>query len=152
MDFKVKNFTELTISELYAFLQLRAAVFVVEQDCPYQDVDGKDQKALHILGYEKDRLIAYTRVFEPGAYFENASIGRVVVKKDYRGSKNGKFLMEESIKAIQNHFNVEVIEISAQKYLLEFYKELDFESTGSEYLEDNIPHLRMIRNKKPLNF
>ena len=146
MEFEIKIFEELTKNQLYDLLQLRAEVFVVEQDCPYQDVDGKDAKALHILGYEERELIAYTRIFKPGDYFKNASIGRVVVKKSFRGSNYGKSLMNISIKAVNDHFKTDIIEISAQKYLLKFYNELSFKATGAEYLEDNIPHLRMIRN------
>lgn len=148
MYFHVKTFEALTTSELYDLLQLRAAVFVVEQECPYQDVDGKDSKALHVLGYKEKILAGYTRIFKPGDYFKNASIGRVVVEKRFRGSDNGKLLMEHSIKAVHDNFSTETIEISAQKYLRKFYNDLKFKSTGEEYLEDNIPHLRMIRSKK----
>ncbi len=100
MEFLIKSFDELTKKELYDLLRLRAEVFVVEQDCVYQDVDNKDQKAHHILGYDQKELVAYTRLFKPGSYFDKASIGRVVVKESHRGSKLGYELMEASIKAI----------------------------------------------------
>jgi len=86
MDFLIKSYSELTKEELYEMLRLRAEVFVVEQDCPYQDVDNKDQKAYHVLGYDQDHLVAYTRFFKAGDYFDKASIGRVVVKQSHRGS------------------------------------------------------------------
>ena len=82
MEFIVKTFSELTTEELYAILQLRSEVFVVEQDCVYQDIDSKDQKAIHVFSYKEDQLITYTRIFKPGDYFKNASIGRVVVKEN----------------------------------------------------------------------
>ena len=141
-----KSFNELTTQELYDLLQLRSEVFVVEQDCVYQDVDGKDQKALHILGYKEEKLVAYTRVFKPGDYFTEASIGRVVVKQQERQYKYGYDIMNASIKAIATHYKEKVIKISAQTYLKRFYNNLGFFEVGEEYLEDGIPHVGMIRN------
>jgi len=141
-----KSFNELTTQELYDLLQLRSEVFVVEQDCVYQDVDGKDQKALHILGYKEEKLVAYTRVFKPGDYFTEASIGRVVVKQQERQYKYGYDIMNASIKAIATHYKEKVIKISAQTYLKRFYNNLGFFEVGEEYLEDGIPHIGMIRN------
>ena len=143
---KIKTFSELTTQELYDVLQLRAEVFVVEQDCVYQDVDGKDQKAIHILGYINADLVAYTRIFKPGDYFNEASIGRVVVKESERQHKYGFTIMEASIKAIQDEFNETVIKISAQTYLNNFYNKLGFKTVGEEYLEDGIPHVAMIKH------
>lgn len=143
--FKVKNYQDLTRDELYELLQLRAEVFVVEQDCVYQDVDGKDHKALHVLGYKKEQLVAYTRLFPPGAYFEEASIGRVVVKETERDYKYGYDLMKRSIQAIEDEYEARAIKISAQTYLKKFYNNLDFIAVGEEYLEDGIPHIAMIR-------
>ena len=140
-----KTFNELTLQELYALLQLRAAVFVVEQDCVYQDVDGKDQKAIHILGYESDTLAAYTRIFKPGDYFEQASIGRVVVSSDHRRKDYGKEIMVASI-AFAKTKNYPSIKISAQCYLDKFYTDLGFEATGETYLEDGITHQAMLLN------
>ena len=145
MTFIIKSFKELTIDELYAILQLRSEVFVVEQDCVYQDVDFKDQKALHILGIKNDKIVAYTRIFKPGDYFENSSIGRVVVAESERKFGHGHHLMEASIKAIKDHFKVDTITISAQKYLTKFYESHQFKQVGEEYLEDGIPHIRMDR-------
>jgi ElaA protein len=146
LKIKTKTFNELTIHELYDLLQLRSEVFVVEQDCVYQDVDGKDQKALHILGYKDDKLVAYTRLFKPGLYFKEASIGRVVVAENERQFKYGYAIMEASIAAINNNYNETIIKISAQTYLKKFYNNLGFKSVGEEYLEDGIPHIAMVRN------
>lgn len=142
---KVKTFSDLTLQELYDVLQLRSEVFVVEQDCVYQDIDGKDQKALHVLGFKNDKLVAYTRIFKPGDYFKEASIGRVVVAKNERAFKYGYDIMNTSIKAVNDYFNVSLIKISAQCYLKQFYTNLGFKAIGEEYLEDDIPHIAMIR-------
>ena len=141
----VKTFNKLTTNELYDLLQLRSEVFVVEQDCVYQDIDRKDQKALHVLGLKNDKIVAYTRIFKPGDYFEQASIGRVVVKEKERHFKYGYDIMNASIDAIKTHFNQTTIKISAQTYLRKFYKNLGFKQIGEEYLEDGIPHLAMIK-------
>lgn len=150
MKIIIKSFKELTISELYQILQLRSEVFVVEQDCVYQDLDGKDQKSLHLFGINPeisgDKIIGYTRLFKAGDYFENASIGRVVIDKIARKFGYGHQLMQASIKGIETYFNETIIEISAQKYLQEFYENHGFVFTGNAYLEDGIPHIRMIKN------
>tara|TARA_Y100000815_G_scaffold272665_1_gene302053 strand:- start:1171 stop:1614 length:444 start_codon:yes stop_codon:yes gene_type:complete len=145
MTIEIKAFNELTLDSLYEVLQLRAEVFVVEQNCPYQDVDGKDQKAMHILGYHKEQLVAYTRVFKPGYYFDNASIGRVVVKENARQYGFGKDIMKASITFIEDTLDLSTIELSAQTYLKKFYNDLGFQEIGEGYLEDNIPHIRMIK-------
>ncbi|EPR71961.1 GCN5-related N-acetyltransferase [Winogradskyella psychrotolerans RS-3] len=141
-----KKFNELTTQELYNILQLRSEVFVVEQDCVYQDIDGKDQNALHILGYENDILVAYTRIFKPGYYFEESSIGRVVVQQKARKFKYGYAIMKASIEAIKTHYNETTIRISAQMYLKNFYNNLEFKEVGEGYLEDGIPHINMIKS------
>ena len=141
-----KTFNQLTKQELYNLLQLRSEVFVVEQNCVYQDIDGKDYKALHILGYKNNNLVAYTRIFKPKDYFKEASIGRVLVKKRKRKRKYGYAIMIASIKAIKKYYNEEVIRISAQTYLKPFYNNLNFKETGKEYLEDGILHINMIKD------
>jgi ElaA protein len=146
MKFIVKSFNEFTIDELYYILQLRSEVFVVEQDCVYQDLDGKDQKALHIYGFKNDKIVAYTRIFKPGDYFDNASIGRVVVQENERKFGIGHDVMKASIKAVKTHFKVDKITISAQVYLKKFYKSHGFQQVGEGYLEDGIPHIEMLRN------
>ena len=145
MTFIIKSFKELTTDELYAILQLRSEVFVVEQNCVYQDIDFKDQKALHVLGFKDYKIVAYTRIFKPGNYFENSSIGRVVVKENERKFGYGHDVMKASINAIKNYFKEEKITISAQKYLTKFYETHGFTQVGNEYLEDGIPHIRMDR-------
>lgn len=141
-----KTFNDLSTKELYELLQLRAEVFVVEQDCVYQDIDGKDQKAWHVLGFKNEKLVAYTRVFKPGDYFKEASIGRVVVSNNQRAHKYGYNIMEASITTIKENFNETTIKISAQCYLKRFYNNLGFIETGEEYLEDGIPHMAMIKS------
>jgi len=146
LTWKTMSFTDFTVKELYEVLQLRSEVFVVEQDCVYQDIDFKDQKALHVLGYKNEKLVAYTRVFKPGDYFEEASIGRVVVQKDERKYGYGHDLIKESIKAIETLLDTNTIHISAQTYLEKFYNTHGFVKTGEGYLEDGIPHIKMIKN------
>ncbi|MBD0779736.1 GNAT family N-acetyltransferase [Maribacter sp. ANRC-HE7] len=146
MNISIKNFEALSLEELYGILQLRSEVFVVEQDCVYQDLDGKDQKALHIIGTKDNTIVAYTRVFKPGDYFTEASIGRVVVKESERKYGYGNEIMMASIKAIQEHFNETTIKISAQTYLNKFYSSLGFKEIGDGYLEDGIPHIGMLKD------
>ena len=142
----IKKFEALTTNELYAILKLRSEVFVVEQDCVYQDLDDKDKKALHVIGWFDNTIVAYTRVFDINLYFDEASIGRVVVNQKYRSKGFGKDIMEASIIAIKSHYNQTKIKISAQTYLIKFYKELGFKERGKPYLEDGIPHTVMIKN------
>ena len=146
LKFEIKRFNELSTQELYSVLQLRSEVFVVEQNCVYQDIDGKDAKAIHLLGSFNGEIVAYVRIFKPGDYFEQASIGRVVVKQIYRDRKLGYELMKEAIQATQTVFNETKITISAQLYLKKFYENLGFIQTSEMYLEDDIPHIEMRRN------
>lgn len=145
LKIRIKSFLELTTKELYKILQLRSEVFVVEQNCVYQDIDTKDQKALHVIGQKNDKIIAYTRVFKPGDYFTEASIGRVLVKKNERKHNYGHQIVEASINTINTNFNETTIKISAQTYLKKFYESHGFQKVGEEYLEDNIPHIAMIK-------
>ena len=141
----VKKFSELSIEELYQILRLRSEVFVVEQDCVYQDLDNKDQISVHIFVKEKNEIVAYTRIFKSGDYYKNPSIGRVVVSKKNRGKELGKKIMISSIDYIKENLKGDKIELSAQKYLDKFYKDLGFYKIGEDYLEDGIPHQRMIK-------
>ena len=144
MKVEAKKFSELSVKELYELLKLRTEIFVVEQECIYQDMDGKDSLAVHILGMEEEKIIAYTRIFGPGDYYDQPCIGRVVVDKERRGEEKGKEIMEASIKYVkENYINKKII-LSAQKYLEKFYKDLGFFVEGDEYLEDGIPHQRMV--------
>lgn len=145
MEIKVKVYQDLAIDELYAIMALRAAVFVVEQNCVYQDLDYKDQKALHVMGWINGKLVAYTRLFGPGDYFDQASIGRVIVSMDQRGHNYGHQIMSASINAITQHYKTDRIDISAQTYLEQFYTAHGFVPSGEEYLEDGIPHIKMIK-------
>ncbi|MCK0144063.1 GNAT family N-acetyltransferase [Arenibacter sp. F26102] len=145
MKVEIKKFHELGVQELYDILQLRSEVFVVEQDCVYQDLDGKDEFALHVIGSKNKKVVAYTRVFKAGDYFKEASIGRVVVRKSERQFGFGLQIMQASIAVIEQNFGSTPIHISAQKYLTKFYTSLGFKKIGEEYLEDGIPHLAMIK-------
>ncbi len=144
MEISVKKFKELNISELHDILQLRSEVFVVEQDCVYQDIDGKDVKALHVFGTKNGKVVAYTRCFGPGIYFDEAAIGRVVVEKQQRKFGYGHLMMKASMEAIHEHFHTRKIKLSAQVYLVAFYESHGFKQKGEEYLEDGIPHVAMV--------
>lgn len=141
--FKIKPFEALSLLELYSVLQLRSEVFVVEQNCVYQDIDGKDKKALHVIGEFEGQTVAYCRLFKSSDYFDQASIGRVIVKENFRDKKWGHDLIKEAIGAIQSHFGESQITISAQLYLKRFYESHGFVQTTEEYLEDGIPHIEM---------
>lgn len=145
MKWILKSFDELTKQELYSLLRLRAEVFVVEQDCPYQDVDNKDQLAKHLLGIVKDEVVAYLRIFNPGDYFQEIAIGRVVSKPTYRGTGLGHQLMQQAIHYIDSTFTNKDIRISAQAHLKDFYESYGFKQVGEGYLEDGIPHIGMLR-------
>lgn len=145
MRWIIKTFEELNARELYHILQLRAEVFVVEQDCPYQDVDGKDEKSFHVCGYDGDALVAYARIVAPGISYSEMAIGRVVVKKTHRDQQLGYRLMEQCHSYIQNEIAAQPIRLSAQSHLRKFYERLGYQSTGKEYLEDGIPHTEMLR-------
>jgi ElaA protein len=142
-QFQTKPFSQLSTQELYDILKLRCEVFIIEQNCVYLDIDSKDQKAIHVLGYYNNELVAYSRLFDAGDYFENASLGRVIVATKYRDRKWGNNLMIEAISAIKKHYNKTQITISAQLYLQKFYESHGFIVTSESYLEDDIPHIEM---------
>ena len=145
MEFICKHFTELTIDELYRILQLRSEVFVVEQDCVYNDPDGIDKDAYHVIGYENDVIEAYTRIIKPGIIYDDyVAVGRVLTSSKVRKSGYGKILMEFTILQCNNLFENKGIKISAQSYLIKFYRDLGFMEVGEEYLEDGIPHISMV--------
>jgi ElaA protein len=146
LKWKIKRFEALSVNEMYSILKLRSEVFVVEQNCVYQDLDGKDSKALHLFGDLNGEIVAYCRLFDAGDYFENASIGRVVVAKNCRKKKYGHELMKEAISEIMIHFQKKNITISAQLYLKKFYEQHGFIQTSETYLEDDIPHIEMKKN------
>jgi ElaA protein len=148
MHFTCLPFAELTPQELYEILSLRQEVFVVEQNCPYLDTDGKDQESFHLMcRNDAGQLVAYTRLLPKGLSYPNyPSIGRVANAPSVRGQGVGKILMEKSIALCLHLFGNEPIKIGAQSYLLAFYSSLGFVSTGEEYLEDGIPHTKMVRD------
>ena len=145
IHWKTKPFEALSVNELYDILRLRSEIFVVEQNCVYLDLDGKDKLALHLFGEFEGKIVAYSRLFKPGITFENASIGRVVVDKNYRDRKWGHELMRKAIAEIQLHFGESKITIGAQLYLKKFYESHGFVQTSEMYLEDDIPHIEMER-------
>lgn len=147
MEIRIKQFNELDRLELYRIIQLRINVFIVEQNCPYPDLDDKDLVSNHVMIWKGDELIAVTRLVPPGISYPNyASTGRVATHANYRGSGLGKLVMTESIKACEELFSGYNIKISAQAYLVAFYTALGFDKIGEEYLEDNIPHIAMIKH------
>lgn len=143
------RFGELKPEELYAALQLREAVFVVEQNCPYADADGRDPDAWHLLGWigigSKRRLVAYARVFEPGMRYAEASIGRVVTAQDVRRSGYGKALMAEALRRVETLAPRQSVKLAAQRYLENFYSGFGFQAVSAPYEEDGIIHVDMIR-------
>jgi ElaA protein len=144
LNWVLKKFDELTTIELYAILQLRNEVFVVEQNCPYQDLDNKDQKSLHFMGWDGTVLVAYTRIIPQGISYTETSIGRVVTSPKYRSTGAGKELMRRSIEHSFNSLKCNEIKIGAQVYLKTFYETLGFVQCSEPYLEDNIPHIEML--------
>ena len=142
-----KSFNELSATELYYILQLRNNVFVIEQDCIYQDADGKDLKCGHLWATIDNQIVAYSRIVPQGISYDNEpSIGRVVTNGDFRGLGLGKQLIKYSILTIENNYFTSSIRISAQLYLKEFYESFGFKQVSEVYLEDDIPHIEMLRN------
>ena len=142
MQTLIKKWDDLSVDEVQSIFGLRSEVFIVEQECPYQDVDGRDPEADHLLLYENNILCGYTRIFSKNTYFKEASFGRTVVKKKYRGKGYGHILVKESLKHLKNK-KENIIKISAQSYLKKFYASHGFVLKGEEYMEDGIPHTAM---------
>lgn len=144
VSFITKSFNELSNIELYQLLQLRNEVFIVEQTCPYPDLDDKDYQSLHVLGIENNKVVAYCRLLPKGISYKNeASIGRVVTASSVRRFGYGKLLMQYAIPETLKQFSTNEIVISAQQYLEKFYSDFGFKSEGKSYLEDDIPHIKM---------
>jgi len=142
----IKAFNELDLHELYALLQLRARVFAVEQNCVYQDLDDKDQKAIHLMGYAEGQMVAYSRLLPKGISYDDVSIGRVVTDTSFRRYGIGKELMLVSLDACQSYFGPGPIRISAQLYLKAFYEGFAFLAVTEPYIEDNILHIEMLKD------
>lgn len=153
MEFTFKHFNELSTVELYDILKLRSEIFVVEQNCVYNDLDDHDKEAVHQFLKKNDKIVAYSRLLRPGSRFSDYSIGRVVVKESERGTGVGIKMMEAAKKYIFSEWDAVKIKISAQKYLQKFYEDLGFKVVSKEYLEDGIPHFGMLleleRNELP---
>lgn len=146
MIWECKHFNDLQPYELYMILQLRSEVFVVEQNCVYQDMDNKDLDAWHLMGWKDNKLVAHTRLLASGVSYENEpSIGRVVSSPSVRGQGIGRMLMEKSIEEVYILYGEQPIRIGAQLYLKTFYESLGFIAEGEVYLEDNIQHITMYK-------
>jgi ElaA protein len=145
MNWTLKKFEDLAVDELYALLRLRTEVFVVEQNCVFQDMDNKDQYCYHLMGWKENELVAYTRLVPEGiSYPTYPSIGRVVTSPAARGGGIGRNLMKKSIEETRRLFGNGPIKIGAQLYLLAFYSSLGFVQTSDIYMEDGIEHIEMI--------
>ena len=150
MNWKFKKFDELTTNELYEILKLRAEVFVVEQDCPYQDLDDKDKWAYHLFLEDDDgsTVIAVLRILPENIAYEDIAIGRVIVKKSHRGQGLSKVMMQKAISFIIDDLGKKRIKLSGQAYLREFYEDLGFERVSDIYLEDGIDHYEFLYEAK----
>ncbi|WP_296493584.1 GNAT family N-acetyltransferase [Rhodoferax sp.] len=141
---RLMSFDDLRVGELYEVLRLRSEVFVVEQQCIFQDLDGHDLEAMHLLGVQGEELKAYARCFGPGVMFPEASIGRVLIRQCARGTGLGHTLMEQAVAAVNQVWGPQAIRIGAQAHLQEFYARYGFKDVGKPYVEDGIPHLEML--------
>jgi len=142
---KQKKWEELNKKNLHEILQIRSEVFVVEQKCVYQDIDNKDPKAIHLYGKIKNKIVAYSRIFNEGDFYKEISFGRALVLKNQRGKGLGDELVQKSIEIIKGNWPNKKVKISAQAHLNNFYKKHGFIEKGKEYLEDGIPHVSMER-------
>lgn len=147
LNWILKRFEELSPAELYAIHRLRNEVFVVEQNCVYQDADDRDQPSWHLCGWNAAELVAYSRIIPPGIVYEECSIGRVVSSPAYRKTGAGRELMKTSIEKACSLFSTTTIKIGAQLYLQKFYESLGFVQCSGQYLEDGIPHIAMFLRK-----
>ena len=147
LSWNCKEFNDLSLTELYELLQLRSEVFVVEQTCAFQDIDGQDMAAYHLLGHTPEgKLAAYARLFDAGIAYEEVSIGRVIVAPEFRRFGLGQELMRQAIVHCEQYFAPQPIKIGAQQYLEKFYSGFGFVQCGEMYLEDGIPHIPMRRS------
>ncbi|MER1958917.1 MAG: GNAT family N-acetyltransferase [Solibacillus sp.] len=147
MNFTLKTFDQLTNTELYNILQERTNVFIVEQNCPYPEVDGKDGQSYHLYKEENGEIVAYLRILPPGVSYAELSIGRVLVKKEYRGQGLAHSLMAQALQFISDELNETTVKIQAQDYLRNFYSSFGFEAISEVYLDDGIPHVDMLLQK-----
>ena len=143
MELKIKRFNELSLDELYKILKLRVDVFVVEQSCPYEEIDDNDQKAIHVWFEDKEKIMAYLRIMDKGVESEYVSIGRVIASERRKGF--GTKILEEGIKVAKDYFNADLIYLEAQVYAKSLYEKLGFEVVSNEFDLDRIPHVKMIK-------
>jgi len=149
MKWQIKRFDALLPSEVYEILRLRNEVFIVEQKCPYQDIDQKDQFSYHLFAKnEQGQIVAYLRILDKGQTFDDLSIGRVIVRKAERGTGLAKPMMLTAIEFIENTLSEHQIRISAQAHLQNFYRGVGFIPCSEVYLEDDIPHIEMLYSKE----
>ena len=141
-----KTFQELTTEELYELLRVRSEVFVVEQNCVYQDLDGDDQKAIHLWQTKADKVVALARVCPAGTHMQEISIGRVITTE--RGKGYGKQIMLQAIDAANEHFGATIIDIEAQEYARGFYESVGFKQSSASFMLDGIPHIKMTWTKE----
>ena len=144
MNVLIKHYTELSNDEFHDIIALRMAVFVVEQDCPYQDLDGLDKDAYHMIVLENGETIGTLRILKPGVSYNETAIGRVVSHPDHRKRKMGHLMMEKAMAFVINEMGFDTVRLSAQTHLIDYYGRHGFKSTGKEYLEDGIPHTEML--------
>ena len=144
MEYKIKAFEELNTRELYSILRLRSEIFVVEQNCVYQDLDNKDLSGYHLMAIDNNEIVAYLRVLPKGVSYKEISIGRFVVRKDYRRKNLGLALLNKALRFIEEDLKEKEVRISAQVYVKELYKKAGFIEDSEEYLEDDIPHVEML--------
>ena len=144
VHWRLTAFDALTVHQLYALLQLRSEVFVLEQSCAFQDLDGSDALAMHLQGYADGRLVAYARCFGPGVKFPEASVGRIVTRGSCRGTGIGHILVERAMESIARSWGPQPIRIGAQARFEAFYQGHGFVDVGLPYVEDGINHLEMV--------
>jgi ElaA protein len=148
LHYEIKHFDQLDLPTFYDLISLRIEIFVIEQNCLYQDLDGKDKKAFHIIGRDENGMVKATaRILPSGVSYVEHSIGRVAVHIDHRMEGEGRKMMNHCLAFMNAEFGAVAIRLSAQKHLEHFYASLGFHSTGKEYLEDGIPHVEMLREK-----
>lgn len=147
MNYHIKDFSQLTTKELYEILRLRSEIFVVEQNCAYQDIDSKDDASYHLYFEDHGAIVTYLRILPKGISYPETSIGRVLTKPAYRKQGLSKELVQRAIDYITEVLGEREIKISAQSYLQKFYKSVGFETTSDIYLEDGIAHIEMVYKK-----
>ena len=145
MQWLVKSFDTLTSQELYEILALRSEIFIVEQNVPYQDLDGKDLDAIHIFAKDNGTVVAAIRILKPGVSYPEASFGRVVVKESYRGKKLSSIMIQKGLELMETKWNVKQVRISAQAYLQKYYATFGFDVQSEIYIEDQLPHIEMAK-------